>query len=200
MAPSVEVGYSAPSVTLDARGLPILEKDMKAKPIDVELMRSLLEYRPDVGGSCLVWKTYVGQRVKVGRRAGNLSKMGYWYIMVKGTQYMAHRLVWAVVMGEDPPCQVDHVLGHEVGNHIENLRLAPNNDADNNQNRRGSRNNTSGYMGVTFHKATNKYAGQISSDGKRYYLGLFDTPEEAYAAYLKAKAELHTFQPIPRGE
>ena len=26
----------------------------------------------------------------------------------------------------------------------------------------------------------------------------FATPEEARAAYLKAKAELHSFQPIPR--
>ena len=177
---------------------------MKAKPIDVELMRSLLEYRPDVGGSCLVWKvdrcSGAGRvHVKAGTRAGTLHN-GYWRLHIQGKQMLAHRLVWAIVTGEDPPCQVDHIHGHEVGNHIENLRLAVKNEIDNGQNRKLSKNNTSGYVGVTYNRRKGKYKAQIYCMGKEYFLGYFATPEEAYEAYLKAKKNLHLFQPTVRRE
>ena len=173
---------------------------MRFKPIDVELICSLLEYRPEVGGSCLVWKVNVGRygKVKAGSRTGWKDRKGYWLISINGKRYRAHRLVWIIVYGEDPPCQIDHINGCEAGNHIENLRLAINNDVDNQQNRKTQKNNTSGYTGVSWCKSKRKWRGTIMHEGKRYHLGLFDTPEEAYAAYLKAKAELHTFQPVPR--
>lgn len=37
-----------------------------------------------------------------------------------------------------------------------------------------------------------------SHNGKRQEIGRFHTPEEASAAYLAAKAQLHTFMPVPR--
>ena len=207
MAPSVEVGYSAPSVTLDARGLPILEKDMGFKPIDVELVRSLLHYDPSVGGSCLVWKVdrcsgANGNKTQAhaGDMAGYVDAKGYYRLKINSVSYYAHRLVWVVVQGEDPPCQVDHVLGHEVGNHIENLRLAFNNNADNGQNKKRFKNNKSGYTGVFWVKHIGKWEAYISNKGKRIVLGYFDTPEEAYEAYLKAKKELHTFNPACRAD
>ena len=176
---------------------------MKFRPIDVELMRSLFEYDPSVGGSCLVRKTDAigangGVRVKAGTKAGHQCGQEYWQVSVNGIRYLAHRIVWAVVYGEDPPCQVDHILGHEVGNHIENLRLAHNNNADNQQNAKRRKDNTSGYVGVSYHKSVDKWQGRIRDGGKQRHLGMFDTPEEAYEAYLKAKKELHEFQPEPR--
>ncbi len=41
---------------------------------------------------------------------------------------------------------------------------------------------------------------QITVGGKNYYLGLHDTKEQAFAAYVDAKARLHTFQPSPRAQ
>ena len=41
------------------------------------------------------------------------------------------------------------------------------------------------YVGVT--RAGSKYQAQINKDRKYYYLGLFNTPEEAHEVY-KAKA------------
>lgn len=47
--------------------------------------------------------------------------------------------------------------------------------------------NTSGYRGVTYHKKANKWMAQIKHKYKVYYLGLFDSPELAYKARLKAE-------------
>jgi hypothetical protein len=50
--------------------------------------------------------------------------------------------------------------------------------------------NTSGYLGVSWHKSANKWTANIARDGKKFRLGLFDTKEEAQAAYLAKEAEL----------
>lgn len=172
------------------------------KPIDVELMRTLFDYAPDVGGSCLLWKNPRAVRMKPGTMAGADSKAGYWRVCVKGKYYVAHRLVWAVVNGEDPQKQIDHVDGNKSNNQITNLRLATNGAADNTQNKKKYTNNSSGYSGVSRRVKSNRerWYAYIDKDKKRRHLGVFDTPEEAYGAYLKAKAELHSFQPIPRQE
>lgn len=48
-------------------------------------------------------------------------------------------------------------------------------------------NNKSGYTGVSFHKASGKYAVQISIGGKRKHLGLFEDPREGENFYLLMK-------------
>lgn len=171
---------------------------MKPKSIDVEHIRTLLDYNPEVGGSCLVWKVSPRYGIAPGDRAGSLMNHGYWGVRVEGKTYLAHRLVWAIVKGEDPGCAIDHINGKEAGNHIENLRLAPRGQSDNSQNSRLQKSNSTGYKGVHREKRGGKFVAQISKDKKRIWIGEFDTPEEAYAAYLEAKANLHTFNPTVR--
>ncbi len=56
--------------------------------------------------------------------------------------------------------------------------------------------NTSGYRGVSWHKAAQKWGAYIRVDGVRQYLGLFDTPEEAGKAYALEASKLRpTFDP-----
>jgi hypothetical protein len=54
------------------------------------------------------------------------------------------------------------------------------------------RKGASGFAGVELVKSSGKFTARIKKDGKRHYLGQFDSAEEASAAYLKAKEGLYS--------
>ena len=60
---------------------------------------------------------------------------------------------------------------------------------------RPQKNNRSGFRGVSKYINHGKDIGQwiavIYFKRTRYFLGVYDTPQEAYAAYLTAKKKLH---------
>jgi hypothetical protein len=142
------------------------------------------------------WLVSTARRIKIGDRAGTPNEKGYIIIQINGKLYRAHRLAWLYVHGYLPTKQIDHKNGIKDDNRIDNLREATN--SENHQNKGKRKDNTSGFTGVTFHKPTGKWLAQIGIGGKKHFLGLFNTREEARDAYLKAKSELHTFNPIPR--
>lgn len=53
------------------------------------------------------------------------------------------------------------------------------------------RNNTSGAIGVSWHKKAQKWAAHIQFKGRIYHLGYYNTVKEASEAYQKAKDEIH---------
>jgi len=60
------------------------------------------------------------------------------------------------------------------------------------ENKRGPRkDNKSGFLGVCWHPQARKWRARIQLRGKSHDAGLYDTPEEAYAAYVAAKRKLH---------
>lgn len=160
---------------------------MIKRTIDVDLLKSKLSYNEVTG--IFTWN--VGER-HAGKVAGSIS-CGYIQISIKGERYLGHRLAWAFVHGKFPDSQVDHINRIRTDNRIINLREST--QAENLQNVGLRTNNKSGYMGVDFHKFTNRYQARICVGGKRKMLGYFDTPEEAGYAYIQAKKILHTFQP-----
>lgn len=81
----------------------------------------------------------------------------------------------------------DHINGNTLDNRRANLRQATN--AENMHNRRRYANNTSGFKGVTFHKATGMWRAQISLDGRRIQLSHYATAEDAARAYDAAARE-----------
>jgi len=85
---------------------------------------------------------------------------------------------------------VDHVNGNGLDNRRVNLRAATN--SQNMANRRGpQRNNTSGYLGVTWHKRAGKWRAQVQHKGRYYYVGLFNCPTVAALHRDKLARELH---------
>lgn len=76
---------------------------------------------------------------------------------------------------------VKHVNGDRLNNQRRNLILATVNDV---LVGRRMKNNTSGFVGVTFNKKSNKWQAQLGFNYVNYYLGLHDTPEEAHIAYM----------------
>lgn len=166
------------------------------KNINYDEVNRILEYRPELGGSCLVWKVSPSIGVRAGQLAGGEDERGYWRIRVNGSKHRAHRLVWTLVHKTQPAGHIDHINGNTSDNRIENLRLAANGQADNSQNRKRRKDNQSGYTGVS--KCGNKWVARIGKGRSVHTVGRFTTPTEAYAAYLMAKRKLHTFEPNAR--
>ena len=111
-------------------------------------------------------------------------------VCVGSVQILAHRAAWAIHFGEWPSGEIDHINGDEADNRMKNLRDVS--KSVNQQNKRKPRSdNTCGFLGVGWHKAAKKWRAQISISGRVVYLGLFDEPEIAHAAYLDAKRRIH---------
>lgn len=103
---------------------------------------------------------------------------------MKGKYYYLHRFIWLYHNGVWPEI-VDHLDRDVANNKIENLRIAT--PAESSCNR--TEHNSSGFRGVD--KFNNRWRAKIRFNNKHYYIGYFDTPEEASAAYKKRAIELH---------
>jgi hypothetical protein len=149
-------------------------------------LKELLHYDPENG--VFTWKVGRGN-MKPGSLAGVLSSHGYRVISIENKPQYAHRIAWLYMNGEWPTHQIDHIDGNRSNNAFANLRDVPR--AVNLQNmRRAMPFGSTGLLGA--HKARNgRFTSCISADGTTKNLGAFKTPEEAHAAYLSAKRELH---------
>ena len=98
---------------------------------------------------------------------------------------MLHRVIARTPEGLD----TDHSDGDGLNNRRDNLRVATR--SQNQHNQRVALRNTSGFKGVTWHKAKGKWNALIKLHGKRRNLGYFSLAEDAAAAYAKASEELH---------
>ncbi len=93
------------------------------------------------------------------------------------------------ILSADVDYDVDHKNCNPLDNRRENLRIATR--AQNLRNCRKRSDNTSGYKGVSWHKASKKWAAYIHVSCKKINLGLYLTPQEAHAAYSMAAEHLH---------
>ena len=134
------------------------------------------------------------RNVRVGDKVGGYDRQGYIVTTLFKKPVKVHRLAWALHYGEWPKGQIDHINGDKSDNRIENLRVVSN--LQNKQNIMPPVNNTSGYLGVSYHKKSGKFAANIKVDGKITYLGVFETPELASIAYKEAKEKMHPFNEV----
>lgn len=152
-----------------------------------------LHYDPETG--IFTWRFSTGG-ARRGSVAGGVNGEGYWQIWFDGRNHQAHRLAWFYMTGAWPSEEVDHKDGVRDNNRWGNLREAS--KAQNAQNRKTPITNRSGFIGADLHAASGLWRSQIQVSGRKIHLGTFQTAEEASAAYLAAKRELHPFQPAPR--
>jgi len=124
----------------------------------------------------LVWKKKPSNRAVIGQPVGSLTKGGYW----RSKNQLVHRLIWLMSYGEIPEEDIDHINGNRSDNRLENLREVSRME------NLWNRHNVKGYI---FNPSTRKYQARICHNYKRIHIGVFDTPEEATAAYMKAKHE-----------
>ena len=150
-----------------------------------ERLKELLHYDPATG--VLTWRVR-SRNTRVGDIAGRLLNGGYRSIGIDRRAYQAHRLAWLWMTGEWPKGDIDHIDGDPLNNRFENLRDVSHGINQQNQNRAHS-NNKTGFLGVS--PRGRKFRAVINVDGKHMHIGLFNTPELAYAAYLAAKRIHH---------
>jgi len=154
--------------------------------ITAERLRELAHYCPETGEFTHLQSK---GRKKAGMRAGSLRNDGYIYIMFGGVRALAHRFAWLYMTGNWPVQEIDHIDGNKRNNAFSNLRDVDRSLNTQNQNR-AKVNNKIGLLGVTQLK-TGKFVATIMLRGKRHYLGVFKSPQEAHQAYLNAKRAIH---------
>lgn len=94
-----------------------------------------------------------------------------------------------VILKPKAGMQVDHINGNGLDNRKANLRPATR--SQNMHNRRINKNNTSGYKGVSFDKASGGWMVVIRAHGVQTTVGRYACPKEAHAAYCEASNRLH---------
>jgi HNH endonuclease len=146
---------------------------------DVELLaalRDLLDYDTVHGGFTVK---------KTGKPAGHSDGKGYLAVRIGHSAYKLHRLVWLWHNQATPPFLLDHVNGDRKDNRIENLRSASDLENVRNRIRQGKF-----PMGVSKNQH-GRYCARIQKGSEKLYLGYYDTPEEAGAAYAGASIVLY---------
>lgn len=160
------------------------------KELTCARLRELLDYCPETG--LFIRRVRVSNRV-AGETVPGCFRKGALVLRVDDRLYSTHRLAWLHVTGAFPLTGLDHKDGDFRNNRLSNLRLA--NQSENMQNqRRPHKNTTSGLLGASWDARRQKWSARITVGDRYLYLGRFETPELAHAAYLKAKAEYHPFQ------
>jgi len=153
-------------------------------------IRQLFVYEPQTGR--LVRRIATGRHGchPAGVVAGTTTNKGYVVIYINGRRFMAHRLVWLLHKGKWPAADLDHINENKTDNRIENLREATR--AQNMQNVKIHKHNTSGCKGVAWHTSRGKWRAYIFCDYQQRHLGLFDTFADAVAARKTAERQLHS--------
>jgi hypothetical protein len=177
----------------------------KFKPLpDIEYLRSILEY--DEGSpKGLRWKSRPrkdfsdnrGFLIFNRRDAGNLAGTGvrrggsfYYTVKINQVSYPSHRIIWAIVKGEDPgDFEIDHKDRDSTNNKIENLRVSTR--SENASNKSIQSNNTSGFRGVVWCKRTQLWMAQIGKEGKNLFLGRYKNLDDAVKARAEASKNYH---------
>jgi hypothetical protein len=93
------------------------------------------------------------------------------------------------IMGDPIGKSIDHKNHDRLDNRKSNLRICSH--SQNNSNIHRYKNNTSGLIGVRWHKRDTKWEARISKDNKQINLGYFDDKFEAARVRDKKAKELH---------
>lgn len=156
--------------------------------VTADKLREILSYDPETG--LFRWRISPSANVVVGANAGTLNRASNrHYITINNVMHRRSRLAWLYVHGEWPRFVIDHINSNPQDDRIANLRdVTSTLNAQNTQ--RPKKNNKYGFRGVE-RRRTGRYSAYIRIDGKKKYLGMFDTPSEAEQAYVSAKRSLH---------
>jgi hypothetical protein len=150
-------------------------------------LRALLHYDPHTG--VFRWRIPHGRwgRIPAGTIAGTVyrpkvGKSDYLAVRLDDRTYGLHRLAWLYMTG-NWPTMIDHADMDGTNNRWSNLREAT--KGENMQNRRPQTNSVSRRKGVR-QLPSGSWQAYVCINRRSKHLGVFNTAEEASAAYLMA--------------
>ncbi len=163
------------------------EQLTKAQMLTQNEVKLILCYNPLSGN--FMWRTRPSPKatlVRVGEIAGSIVRnsngRAYKHIKIHGRSYLAHLLAFLYMRGYWPRDKIDHKDGNGLNNRWLNLREC--NNSQNCANRGVNKNNKLGIKGVCYRNG--KYTVSIDKDGRKIWLGIYNTPEAASRAYQEA--------------
>lgn len=128
-------------------------------------------------------ETGIFTRLKTGKNNWCTNGKGYYVIKINGKIYLLHRLAWLYVHGKMPKDQIDHINTNKSDNRFFNLRECSR--VENSRNKKIYKNNKSGFKGVHFNNHLKKWHAQSKINGKKIYIGIYETAEQAGKAYAE---------------
>lgn len=110
-------------------------------------------------------------------------------VQIKGKPYMEpmHRRILSLEKGDRKV--TDHINRNGLDNRNNNLRICTN--AENGQNRKRQRNNTSGFQGVYWNRQNKKWRAKLKVNSVQKDLGCFDSKIDAAMAYNAGAIKYH---------
>ncbi len=132
--------------------------------------------------ACSTWNARFANKEAGVARSGERSERR-WAVAIGGVRILRHVIIWAMCVGEWRN-GIDHKNRNYLDDRIENLRIAT--QSQNNANSTLRSDNSSGYKGVSWDKANDKWSVCISVNGRHIRVGRFIDIEEARLAYLDA--------------
>jgi hypothetical protein len=114
-----------------------------------------------------------------------LKDTGYAITFINRKQISLHRFIM------NPPLnmQVDHINGDKLDNRRENLRVCT--QTENLRNSGINKNNTSGFIGISYDKERKTYNPSITVDCRHINLGRYINIEDALIVRLKAEKKYY---------
>ena len=149
-----------------------------------EELHKLFEYK----NGDLYWRITKSGKAKAGSKVGCVNSAGYLTVGINYKRYLVHRIIW-LMHGNEPADLIDHINNDALDNRIENLRAASH--VINTRNAKLRKDSTSGIKGVSWHKQTRKWVGQLWHEHKIYKVGSFDDKDECAAAVRALRESLH---------
>lgn len=91
---------------------------------------------------------------------------------------------------DDKTKVIHHINGNRIDNRRQNLEIVSATE-NAHQKKEKSKNATSRYFGVAYHKPTKKWMAQIKKDRIKHYLGIYENEQDAAKAYNEKALELY---------
>jgi hypothetical protein len=127
-----------------------------------------------------------------GKPAGTINYIGHGKprakVVLNYVSYHAGRIIWKMMIGNDPTEEIDHENTDKLDNRWDNLREST---RLGNLRNRSVRDDSASRLKGVYKTRSGRYNAYVTLSKRRLHLGTYDTAKEAHEVYLAVAKELH---------